>query len=263
MNPTARPHHYDPVSGAVRRPQVILALPAYNEGDNLRPLIEAAAQIFANEGLHYRVVVVDDGSTDHTAQVLADLQKSLPLERIAHEGNRGLGAAIRTLIVAALERVATPDDAIVFMDADNTHDPAYVPNMVKKLWDGPYDVVIASRFRDGSQELGVPWQRRLLSRGARWLFRVFLRLPDVTDYTCGYRAYRAALLRAAYDKYGERIVTRKGFACTDELLVHLSTLTKRMTEVPFVLRYDRKRGRSKLPLLRTVYETLKMLLFRN
>ncbi len=244
-------------------PQVILALPAFNEGENLRPLVESAAATFESHGLSYRIVVVDDGSTDHTAQVLQELQETYPLERIAHERNRGLGAAIRTLIGATLERTLTPNDAIVFMDADNTHDPAYIPQMVEKLWQGPYDVVIASRFRDGSKEVGVPWQRRLLSRGARWLFRLFLRLPDVTDYTCGYRAYRAELLRAAREKYGERIITREGFACTDELLVHLSTLTKRMTEVPFVLRYDRKRGRSKLPLLRTVYETLRMLLFRD
>ncbi|MCX7626782.1 MAG: glycosyltransferase [Candidatus Sumerlaeaceae bacterium] len=245
------------------RPLVILALPAYNEAENLRPLIESAALMFESEGLCYRIIVLDDGSTDATAQVLADLSTKLPLERLAHEKNRGLGAAIRSLIAAALERSLTPDDAVVFMDADNTHDPAYIPQMVKKLWDGPFDVVIASRFRDGSEEVGVPWQRRLLSRGARWLFRIFLRLPEVTDYTCGYRVYRSGLLRAAYEKYGERIITREGFACTDELLVHLSTLSKKMTEVPFVLRYDRKRGRSKLPLFRTVYETLKMLLFRD
>lgn len=245
------------------RPQVILALPAYNEAENLCPLIESAAHMFNAEGLRYRIIVLDDGSTDATEEVLAQLGTKYPVERLAHEKNRGLGAAIRSLIPAALERALTPDDAVVFMDADNTHDPAYIPQMVRKLWDGHYDVVIASRFRDGSQEVGVPWQRRLLSRGARWLFRLFLRLPDVTDYTCGYRVYRAGLLRAAYEKYGERIITREGFACTDELLVHLSTLTKKMTEVPFVLRYDRKRGRSKLPLIRTVYETLKMLLFRD
>jgi dolichol-phosphate mannosyltransferase len=242
---------------------VILALPAYNEAENLTPLITAAAAIFQREGFPYRIVVVDDGSTDNSPEVLAALSQRYPVERIAHDRNRGLGAAIRTLINASLERTLSDNDAIVFMDADNTHDPEYVPQMVKKLWEGPYDVVIASRFREGSQEVGVPWQRRLMSRGARWLFRIFLRLPDVTDYTCGYRAYRAALLRAAVEKYGPRIITREGFACTDELLVHLSTLTKRMTEVPFVLRYDRKRGRSKLQLARTIYETLKMLLFRD
>jgi dolichol-phosphate mannosyltransferase len=244
-------------------PRVILALPAYNEADNLRPLVESAARMFQNHGLAYKILVVDDGSCDATREVAERLSLEFPLECIVHDRNRGLGAAIRTLIRASLERAETPNDAIVFMDADNTHDPAYIPEMVQKLWAGPYDVVIASRFRAGSKEVGVPWQRRLLSRGARWLFQIVLRLPDVTDYTCGFRAYRADILRAAYEKYGERIITREGFACTDELLVHLSTLTKKMTEVPFVLRYDRKRGRSKLPLFRTVYETLRMLLLRG
>lgn len=245
------------------KPLVILALPAYNEAENLTPLVTSADSVFRANQLSYKVVIVDDGSTDATAQVAARLSERFPVECIRHASNRGLGVAIRTLICETLARTQSPDDAIVFMDADNTHDPAYIPQMVAKLWEGPYDVVIASRFREGSQEIGVPWERRLLSRGARLLFRIFLRLSDVTDYTCGYRAYRASILKAAHNKYGERIITREGFACTDELLVHLSTLTKRITEVPFVLRYDRKRGRSKLPLARTIYETLRMLLFRH
>jgi dolichol-phosphate mannosyltransferase len=85
----------------------------------------------------------------------------------------------------------------------------------------------------------------------------------VRDYTCGYRAYRVSLLQRAVEKYGDRIITREGFACTDEILVHLSTLTKRITEIPFVLRYDKKRSRSRLPLFRTIWETLKMLAFRD
>ena len=70
-------------------------------------------------------------------------------------------------------------------------------------------------------------------------------------------------MRAAADRYGEGLITRQGFACTDELLLRLSTVTKRITEVPFVLRYDKKRTRSKLPLFRTIWETLRMLLFHR
>lgn len=247
-----------------RRPLVILALPAFNEAENLPPLLHAARRVFAESGLDHRMLVVNDGSTDGTGDVLDALAaEGLPVERIDHPRNRGLGAAIRTAIHEALARSEHPDDIIVNMDADDTHDPAYIPGMVAKIRDEGHDIVIASRFRDGSREVGVPLGRRILSRGARVLFQVFLRLPEVRDYTCGYRAYRASVLRRAVDKYGERLITREGFACTDELLVHLSTVTRRVTEVPFVLRYDKKRGRSKLPLLRTVWETLKMLVLRH
>ena len=244
-------------------PLVILALPAYNEADNLTPLLDSAVSVFDKAHLEYRLVVVNDGSTDSTADVLKRIASERPLTVVTHEVNSGLGAAIKTSIRAALELSTSPDDIVVNMDADNTHDPAYIPGMTDKIWNGPYDIVIASRYRSGSREVGVPLGRRILSRGARMLFQVVLRLPDVRDYTCGYRAYRAGVLRAALDKYGDRIITRQGFACTDELLVHMSTVTRRITEVPFVLRYDKKRGHSKLPLMRTVAETLKMLFLRH
>ncbi|MCX7020293.1 MAG: glycosyltransferase [bacterium] len=244
-------------------PRIILALPAYNESGNLRPLVESAMLVFRSREISCRIIVVDDGSTDNTSAVLEQLAREYPLSVVTHPENRGLGVAIMSSITTALEESASPDDIIVNMDADNTHDPAYIPQMAGKIWSGSYDVVIASRYRDGSREVGVPLFRRILSRGARLLFQTALRLPDVRDYTCGYRAYRASVLRAAMDKYDGRLITRKGFACTDELLVHVSTITRRMTEVPFVLRYDKKRGRSKLPLMRTVMETLRMLIQRD
>ncbi len=239
-------------------PRVILALPAFNEAENLPGLVASAEEVFRANRLEYAILVVDDGSTDNTAMVLQAMAAGGRLAFVRHTANRGLGAAILTATREALE-IAGPDDVIVNMDADNTHDPSYIPGMLAQLRAG-YDVVIASRYRDGSREVGVPLFRRILSRGARIVFQVALRLPEVRDYTCGYRAYRSAVLRAALDKYGDGLITRQGFACTDELLVKISTVTRRITEIPFVLRYDKKRGRSKLPLFRTIIETLKMLL---
>ncbi len=244
--------------------KLILALPAYNEAENLRPLIESARRVFEGMDTSYQILVVDDGSSDATAEVLKELASETGLRVITHVRNRGLGAAISTGLRAALEHVESEaNDIVVCMDADDTHDPCYIPTMAEKIWSGDYDVVIASRFREGSEEIGVPFSRRVLSRGARILFRVFLRLPEVRDYTCGYRAYRASLIRDAVDKYGDNLITRQGFACTDELLVKLSSLTRRITEIPFVLRYDKKRSTSKLPLFRTIWETLKMLVFHS
>jgi dolichol-phosphate mannosyltransferase len=241
-------------------PKVILALPAFNEAENLSPLVRESVETFRAAGLDYEILVVNDGSTDATADVLAKLEAEYGVHAVTHPQNLGLGRAIMTGISAALARTSSGDDVIVNMDADNTHAPSYIPAMAEKIWSGQHDVVIASRFREGSSEVGVPFSRRILSRGARLLFQVFLRLPEVRDYTCGYRAYRAQILHLAMERYGERLITRQGFACTDELLVKLSTITRRMTEVPFVLRYDQKKGRSKLPLLKTIVETLKMLI---
>ncbi len=243
--------------------RVILALPAYNEANNLRPLIESARQTFQGQGWDWTILVVNDGSTDRTAAVLQELVESHGIHVIHHPENRGLGAAILTGLQNALDLAGDDNAIIVGMDADNTHSPDYIPGMAQRIWTEGYDVVIASRYQEGSKEVGVPWNRRLLSRGARLLFQLVLRLPNVRDYTCGFRAYRAELIRQAFTKYGQNLITRRGFACTDELLVKLSTISKRMTEVPFVLRYDQKRSQSKLPLFRTIVETLKMLLLHR
>lgn len=274
--PGMSPSNAGPATGPGANPaprRIILALPAYNEAENLRPLLAKARETFAAMGVRHDIVVVDDGSTDATPAVLAELAAAAPadapLHIVTHAPNRGLGGAIVSGLKRSLELLDADPPAdgrhaiVVCMDADDTHDPGYIPGMADKIWADTADIVIASRFREGSKEVGVPFGRLVLSRGARLLFRIFLRLPDVRDYTCGYRAYRVSLLRDAAAKYGDRLVTRQGFACTDEILVKLSTLTKRISEVPFVLRYDKKRTPSKLPLFKTIVETLKMLVFKE
>ena len=251
------------MESATATKKIFLVLPAYNEAENLEPLTRDATAVLHNMGATYQIIVVDDGSSDETPQLLRQLASELHLEVVTHDRNQGLGKAILTGIDHGLKLSTAPDDILVFMDADNTHSPSYIPEMAERIWSGGYDVVIASRFQAGSKEVGVPFFRRVLSRGARMLFQLFLRLPEVNDYTCGFRAYRAGLLGEAKQQYGQDLITRQGFACTDELLVRLSKLTQKMTEIPFVLRYDKKRSRSKLPLFTTVYETLKMLMLHR
>lgn len=239
--------------------QIILALPAYNEAENLRPLIEHALRVFETAGFDAQILIVNDGSTDETAAVAEQLAENAPVTVIHHPENRGLGQAIMTGLRAATERIKSPDDVIICMDADNTHSPDYIPGMAEKIWRENFDIVIASRYQPGSREVGVPPFRLLLSRGARMVFQIILRLPGVRDYTCGFRAYRASLIQEALTLHGDNLIQREGFACTDELLVRLSRQTSRITEIPFTLRYDQKKSPSKLPLFKTIWETLKLL----
>lgn len=248
--------------------QVILALPAYNEAAAITGLLEAAAETFAalanDKAAPYRgrVIVVDDGSKDDTAGVVRAYaaRAAFPVEVVPHTVNKGLGQAILTSMRAALERCESEEDVIVNMDADNTHPPDVIPAMLRKLETGS-DIVIASRYRPGSRQVGVPFNRKMMSWGARWLFKFRLNLPGVRDYTCGFRSYRARTIRRAFDIYGDKLITRQGFACTDEVLVNFARMQPLpvISEVPFILRYDRKEGASKLELWKTVRETLKML----
>jgi dolichol-phosphate mannosyltransferase len=148
------------------------------------------------------------------------------------------------------------------MDADQTHNPDLVPRMVEMIRDG-HDVVIASRYRRGSRVVGLSWHRRLGSRGAALLWRCALRLPGVKDYTCGFRAYRVAVLRRAFQDYGDRFVDQQGFQCMPDILLKLRPYNLVFGEVPLILRYDLKRGLSKMRLLKTVLGTLRLLATRG
>ncbi len=239
--------------------KLTLVLPAFNEEAAIIPLLDRA--VVALSLLRpFDIIVVDDGSRDATAERVRARQADLPMVRLVqHAQNRGLGPAIVTGLRAALEEGHEPGRLVVMMDADNTHPPESIGSMIEAAEAGA-DLVIASRFRPGSAQHGVPPLRMLMSWGARRLFRVTLNLPGVRDYTCGFRGFRASLLTAGFERWGEEgLITRRGFACTDELLINLATLKPRIVEVPFILRYDMKPGASKMKLFSTILETLKLI----
>jgi dolichol-phosphate mannosyltransferase len=239
---------------ATHEQRVYVVLPAYNEQDSLGPLLAAIREALGPAEIPYTVIVVDDGSRDATALVASKATFQMPVELIEHGVNRGLAAAIRTGLTAAVER-AEADDVIVTMDADNTHPPRLIPDMLRKLTDG-HDVVIASRFQPGAEVHGVPRARMLYSVGARWMFQGLFPIRGVRDYTCGYRAYRASALRQALDTYGDDLVTETGFSCMADLLLKLRRLPLSMSEVPLELHYENRGGGSKMRVLRTIRQTL-------
>ncbi|MDR7415139.1 MAG: glycosyltransferase [Armatimonadota bacterium] len=235
---------------------VWVLLCAYNEAENLPGLLadlEAVAR-----RLPLRVLVVDDGSEDGTGEVARGRPGLYPLEVVSHGHNRGLGAALRTGLTAILDR-CRDGDVVVTMDADGSHRPAQIPQLVEALRQGA-DVVIASRYRQGSRVLGVPFLRRLLSLGARAVLSLRFPFPGVRDYTSGYRAYRAGLLRRAWERYREGWIRSSGFAAAAEILLTLRPFRPVVREVPLDLRYDLKRGVSKLPPLRTIRHYLRFLM---
>ena len=235
-------------------PTFWLALPAYNEERSLPALLERClpvAKSFADQGGRLAILVVDDGSGDGTIAAARSFAGRLELEVVPHDANRGLGAALRTGFTAALERSGN-EDFIATMDADNTHDPALLPEMYRRMIETRADIVIASRYAPGGREVGLSGLRRVLSRGASLLLTLFTPVRGARDYTCGYRLYRGAMLRRASAAWHDRLVEEAGFTCMAEVLLKLGRGGARVSESPLVLRYDLKQGASKMKMMRTI-----------
>ena len=206
-------------------PRVFIALPAYNEEAALPELLDAVARELYATGLLGTIVIVDDGSTDRTRSVIEEWSSRLPIEMLRHEQNRGLGETMADALRRAVE-LAAPSDTVVTMDADNTHSPALVRDMLDRMQHG-FDLVIASRYQSGAEVRGLGRFRHWMSDGARLLFRLAAPINGVRDYTSGFRSYRAGLLQQAFARYGDRLITERGFACMAEILIKLRPLAPR------------------------------------
>ena len=226
--------------------KVWILLPAFNEADSLPSLLPKISASMTERGHDYRIVVGDDGSTDGSAALLRDFASRMPLDIVTHSINRGLGETERDLF-EFVARQADDDDVVVRMDCDDTHEPEYVDALLARLAEG-YDVVVTSRFQPGGGQLGVSGYRATISYGANIFMKMLFGINGLRDYSCGFRAYRGAVVKDAIHVFGNSFLQLRGlgFTSTLETVVKLHLLGCRFAEVPFVLRYDQKRSPSKM-----------------
>lgn len=227
-------------------------LPAYNEEIALPILIKKFDDVFKSAGLEYRVLVFDDGSSDRTRTIAQDLEKSYPVVTRWHEKNSGLG---QTMIdgFEYLAGMVGDDDAVISLDCDDTHEPKFAVGAVSKLREG-FDVVVLSRFGKGGGQEGLSAFKTLMSMGAGIVLKLFFPVKGLREYSCNYRVYRASFLKKAIRHFGGQFIRlpHLGFVAAPETLIKLRMMGARITEVPFVLRYDQKPTPSKNNSLRTI-----------
>jgi dolichol-phosphate mannosyltransferase len=223
-----------------------IILPAFNEEKSIEKLFTKIRGVMDENHFEYEIVAVNDGSSDKTAELLQKYSTEMPVHVITHKLNRGLGETIRDGFEWAAE-VSKPDDIIIRMDCDDTHEPKYIIEMVKKINEG-YDVVITSRFQPGAKSLGVGGYHNFISTSANRLMKLFFPIKGVWEYSCGYRAYRAIFIKEAIRIFGNNFIELKGvgFTCTLEKILKLRMMNAKMIEIPFTLRYDQKKSPSKM-----------------
>ena len=238
---------------------VYVLLPAYNEEENIQPLIEQWAdckeQLNKELELNLIMLPIDDKSTDNTKEILMNMENNY-IKPIYHKANLGLGGGLNPGFSYFIKN-ASQGDLIFVMDADNTHNPKYCLDMIRKLYSDKLDCVIASRYCENSEIVGVPSHRNFLSSGARAYYTLVLGIPHVKDYTCGYRVYTYEIIKKAYEKYGENFIQEKGFSCMMEIIYKIHLLGGKVGETGFVLRYDNKLGESKMKVMKTIKNSLK------
>ena len=227
---------------------VAVVLPAFNEERDLPALLSRIKETLENQPFDYHVIVVDDGSKDRTAEIAEQAAATMPVRLVKHSENRGLGCAIQT----GLREAVKHGDLIVSMDADNSHDPIYIADMVRHMNTNDTSFVIASRFQKGSVVKGVPLMRQAMSWGCYLFMKTIVPYREVRDYSTGFRGYRASTLQRLILQYGDKLVEESGFVCMLEVLLKLRSIGAKAAEIPYVLRYDLKEGASKMRVIRTI-----------
>jgi len=196
----------------------------YNEEEGAERCIRAVSPAVSALPTRSALIVVDDGSTDRTADILAGLSEGVKgLKILTHPENQGYGGALRT---GASYAATAGYDYVLFMDSDLTNDPATLPAFLAKMEEG-YDVIKASRYAPGGGTAGVArwkvWISTIGNRIARFLFR----LP-LTDSTNGFRAMRSSI-------FNQLQITEGGFSSIMQELHQAKLLTRSFGEVPCVL----------------------------
>ena len=212
---------------------VVAVMPTYNERENLETIAGRLRAAVPDADL----LIVDDNSPDGTGELAGKLSEQDPQISVMHRtGKEGLGPAYIAGFRCAMD---CNYDVVVQMDADGSHQPEHLPELLAALEAGA-DGVIGSRWVPGGRTVNWPKSREILSRGGNAYARIMLGL-DIKDATGGYRAYRTTALRAI----SLDTVESAGYCFQIDLTRRLVHAGQRIMEVPITF-VERELGASKM-----------------
>lgn len=212
-----------------------LVLPTYNEAENVEPFVEAA---LAKLPAAAQVLIVDDGSPDGTGRIADGLAERHPSVHVLHRRcKEGLGPAY---IAGFREALARGAGLVLEMDADFSHDPAYLPRLLEAAERA--DVVLGSRYIEGGGVSDWGPLRRAISRGGSSYARRVLGV-GVRDLTGGFKCFRREVLEAI----DLDTIRARGYAFQVEMTYRAIRCGFEVVEVPIIFR-DRRVGSSKMDL---------------
>ena len=232
--------------------RLYVVVPAYNEEPNIPALCEAfrelGEELRSRFSLHY--ILVDDGSTDQTVAVARREAGTLDLVVLQHERNKGPGAAFATGFGHLAQRLGEPD-WVITMEGDNTSRHELIKQMLTRAAEG-FDAVFASPYMYGGGFTQTSFMRKFLSSGANLVVKDFLDIQGILTVSSFFRLYRAGTLLRMQQVFGAGIVERTGFESMVEMVMKMAMLRITISEVAMLLDSSRRKGKSKMKLLRTI-----------
>jgi dolichol-phosphate mannosyltransferase len=237
---------------------VIFLISAYNEENNIVQTLEKIKFKMLNFSIDYKLIVVEDGSRDGTLDKLRTIEKEIPIKIVRHYSNMGVAAAFKRGLAETSSIPLNDNDIIIVWEGDNTNNPELINNMIAKLRQS-YDVVCASRYTFGGRSFRVFSFRFLLSRCANGLLKLLFPIKGITDYTHFPRAYRFGILKEGFFHYGDKFIESSDFAYSAEVLLKLKRINAKITQMPHLYRYDLRKGNSKLRILRSTIDHIRLI----
>jgi dolichol-phosphate mannosyltransferase len=213
---------------------IYVCIPSRDEAPTVGLLLWKIRQVFAAFPREYQLLVLDDGSSDTTSEVLEPYARVLPLTVIRRGQPQGYAASVEELLRKAVDLTDRPKrDTAILMHADFAHNPQIVPDLVRRIESGA-DLVVAEGLLEGEPSCS----HRLLRRHAPALLRGVVSVPAVRDVVSGYAAIRLVALRNAIRSNEGRLLHTEGWAANAELFWRTARYARRVETVSSIERHD-------------------------
>jgi glycosyltransferase involved in cell wall biosynthesis len=230
-------------------------IPVFNEEGNLLKLHDSLTSLKTEQERFF--VFSDDGSSDNSVKLLHELFKNEKFAVLGDGSNHGPGMAFNTGFEWILTHSANASDKVITIEADNTSD-LDILNKMLKISDLEFDLVLASVYAQGGGFDKTSFIRKLVSSVAGIIMRYFFDIKVLT-ISSFYRVYKISVIRNIKEKYNH-IIEEKGFISAVEVLIKAIKVKASIIEVPMVLYSKKRKGKSKMKVLKTSLDYFKFLL---